>query len=354
MPHKSEFHRAFELKEWTYHAENLMYTSLEIKDASECHIQGVLAMNYLIVKNCSFPKAKDEAEEEKIDYYSSLEIPNNSEIKNMIEKAAFGESKYEIELPYTPFKGISPVITSLDFPNLSSTNNSWDAIAIFCSNEKIDFEDPCLKFFQKLRTPQDLEAAYENMRFEAPKIESTNIESLKKFAHDKKSPMIINPEVRVVFFTNSPNQLSSTVRPIAWIKATSFGSFTEIDLLKGNYFTGKFITVKLLTNSSESQPKNIRFYGMSVRGRIIPAEDWLVNAIKPLKKPSELARKSKYYSLFTHRMLRQKLGRYSFTKVLPLGLGIAETGHLYLSKRKKKDKLDYSTSSRLIVNFIFK
>ena len=279
-PRYNPFHHAFESTPQTY-------ISSDIGDASECHVQGVLSMNYLVLKNREFPKPRDEAEEKKIAYYSALKplLPNDSQTRKMIEKAALEDSKCNIELPYKPFEGISTIITSLDFTDICAEPSY--AMAIFCSNEKIDFDDPCLKFFQKMRTPKDLEAVYEKSKLTVPKIESTNIESLQRFARNKKYPMIINPSIQAVFFTNPPNQLSPTVRPIAWIKASQRG-FTEIDLPKGNYFTGRFIAVKMLTDSSESQPKNIRFYGMSVRGRIIPAEDWLVDAVKPPKKPSHL------------------------------------------------------------------
>ena len=254
--------------------------------ADEVHVEGALALDYFDSKQLLKYLAVDDGVNDKLlERYKQYETKEKSDIQAVLAKASLANEN-NLEISHFPLEETNSVITSIEVRRPHFFTCIAKTIALFSSDERIDFSDPLLKAFSGMKTQSELAALYESSAAKLPQIEATNILSLKKYARQKAYDPIVEPadSTEVVLFSN---KTKSKVKIVAWMRIVPATlKEVKVNLKRNNYFSGKYVVGKLidrdLTDAAEDdeRPPNYDLKSISLKGILLTENNVLMATLK--------------------------------------------------------------------------
>ena len=249
----------------------------------EFHVEGVLALDYLDSKKLLHKLAVNDGVNDKLlERYMQYEKEKKTVIQTVLTKAFISNDKNHIEISHFPLEETSSVITSIEVRRPRFFTCLTKTIVVFCSDEPIDFSDPLLEAFSGVSRKHELEDLYKTSAAKLPRIEATNIPSLKKYAREKYYEPIVEKAdtTEMVLFSNKVN---SKVKVVAWMRILPATlRIVQVHLKSNNYFSGKYVVGKLLDRDelNNTEEPNLDLKSISLKGTLLTQNEVLMNTLK--------------------------------------------------------------------------
>ena len=260
------------------------FDAFSSRPGDEFHVEGALALDYFDSKKLFKKLAVNDGVNDKLlEKYRQYEEKEKTDIQAELTKAALSDNKNNVEISYFPLEETNSVITSIEVKRHDLFRCPTKTVALFCSDERIDFSDPLLKAFSGTKSIIELEALYESSAAKLPQIEATNVLSLKKYARQKAYEPTVEPTgtAEVVLFSNNTK---SKVKIVAWLRiGPATQSTVKVHLKQKNYFSGKYVVGKLLDRDEKGyyeQNKNHDLKSISLKGTLLTRNKVLLNTLR--------------------------------------------------------------------------